>query len=173
MPEVGFEVHAPVQREAHTFTLQQPALGIGIADAEVDAARSALLDDSLAWHPGSVRGAVHRPANDAGRAWGAEQPGDLPVGGHFPPRDLPDQGVDQGEEALPPLPGRSPIAGPPAGLGDAPAHPLPPSQRLPDLLGHPLALRVVGDEVNLVRGLCAETHLHGAGDLLLLEHRAA
>ena len=104
IPEVTSEIHAAIQGEAHAFVFQQAALGVRVADAEVRAAGPPALDHPVARHPGPAGGAVHRPADDPGRSPGTEQLGDLPVRRHLPPRDLGDEGVDSGKEALRPSP---------------------------------------------------------------------
>lgn len=171
VPPVSLQVHPSIQEEPDALLFQEAALRAGVPDPKVRTARPALLDDPVAGNPGSIRGAVHGPPNDPGGPGRPENPGDLAIGGHPPRGNASNQGVDSGEEAVlrQPRSAGSPSRGPATQLLKR-THCLSPRQRLPDPLGSLLALRIVSDEINLLRPLGAKTKLGGASNLLLVEH---
>ena len=97
-------VHSPIQKELHTFALEESALRAGIANPEIRAAGATLLDHALAGHSGAVGVVMHRPPHGSRRARRSEQPGDLAIGGHPPPGDARHECIYAVEETSRPRP---------------------------------------------------------------------
>jgi hypothetical protein len=125
-PLVDLHVYPPVQKEPHSLALQESALRTGVANPEVRAAGSALLDDPVTGDTGPVGIVVHRPPHGAGRARRPKHSCDLAVRGHPSPGNPGHQGVHAREEAVSPLPLRG-LAG------------LPPPPTLLSCRGHRLS----------------------------------
>lgn len=122
-PLAGLHVYSPVQKELHPLALEESALRTGVANPEVRAAGSALLDDPVAGDTRPVGIVVHRPPHGAGRPWRPKHSRDLAVRGHLSPGNAGHQCVHAGEEAVSPPPLRG-LAG------------LPPSPTLFSCRGH-------------------------------------
>ncbi len=173
-PLVGLHVYPPVQKELHSLALQESALRTGVANPEVRAAGSALLDDPVAGDTGPVGIVVHRPPHGAGRAWRPKHSCDLAVRGHLSPGNADHQGVHPVEKTSRPfLRPDSPRAPRPAGRSSHHAHGLPSRQDLPDSRCDLLAFGILGDKVDLLWPSGAEADLDGARDLLLVEDPSA
>jgi len=97
-------VHSPIQKELHSFALEESALRAGITNPEIRAAGASLLDHPLAGHSGAMGVVMHRPAHGSRRARHSEQPGDLAIGGHPPPGDARHECVYPVEETSRPWP---------------------------------------------------------------------
>ena len=98
-PLVDLHVHSPLQKELHSFALEESALRAWVANPEIRAAGATLLDHAVARHSGTVGVVMHRPPHGSRRARRPEHPGDLAIRRHAPPGDPGHKGVDPGEKS--------------------------------------------------------------------------
>ncbi len=101
---MGMHVYSAIQKELHSFALEESALRARVANPEIRAAGAALLDHALTGHSGTVGVVMHRPPHGSRRARRSEQPGDLAIGGHPPSGDAPHECIYPVEETSRPWP---------------------------------------------------------------------